>query len=44
MKNDISKKLAKLTPEQRALLEKKLREKSAEKKNNNSIPIREDIS
>ncbi len=44
MKNDISKKLAKLTPEQRALLEKKLREKSAKRKNNNSISVRENLS
>ena len=44
MKKDINKILAQLTPEQRELLEKKLREKSAEKKAGTSIPKRENLS
>ncbi len=43
MKKDLSKKLASLSPEQRALLERKLREKNKAKKSN-VIPVRENQS
>ena len=41
MNKDLNKKIAQLTPQQRALLEKKLREKSRTKKKSGSIPVRE---
>ncbi len=43
MKKDINKILAQLTPEQRELLERKLREKSAKKNSGTSIPKRDNL-